>query len=602
MLSNSLTFSLRSCLSISLVSCLCLCFFFLFSASAFADKASVRTVSGGQVQGIIASDSDYPGQDLEIYKNIPYAAAPEGALRWRPPQPATPWQGVKSTEEYGAMCPQTTELAGVLDTMITGQGMSWWRTKLMSFLVGLMPERAMSEDCLSLNVWTQKDATSADKLPVMVWIHGGGHIAGSASDGLYEGDVLARKGVVIVSFNYRLGLLGYMAHPALSEESQQLGGARSSGNYGTLDQIAALQWVKDNIAQFGGDPDKVTIFGESAGGHSVGQMMASPLARGLFHRAIAQSGLGSHNYLHLTKAMPATASAEQGGLRIAKAAGIDVRDSAYSDNVSALRALSVEKLLSISSADVELVSFFHPNVDGWVLPKPVASVFKAGEQADVPLLLGSNANEGTLFDIFPMTPLFWSSELPTTKDGLQHFLGEEFGDKDAELLMSHYQVRDDDDVHMARLNIWGDSYFGLQSVFGAQAMRGVQSPAYLYFFERTPPSPTQTLGATHSSEISFVFGGSMPLFPTNDFDEDLSKAMSTYWANFAKAGLPLAQGLPAWPQYTESQNEWMVFGETVRVEPVKRSMLYNIYGRRHQQVHQGIEQQLGLAEASNAAE
>ena len=596
MLSNSLIFSLRSCFSISFM-----CFCFLFSASVFADKASVRSVSSGQVQGIIASDSDYPGQDLEVYKNIPYAAAPEGALRWRPPQPATAWQGVKATEEYGAMCPQTTELAGVLDTMITGQGMSWWRTKLMSFLVGLMPERAMSEDCLSLNVWTQKDATAADKLPVMVWIHGGGHIAGSASDGLYEGDVLARKGVVFVSFNYRLGLLGYMAHPALSEESQQLGGARSSGNYGTLDQIAALQWVKDNIAQFGGDPDKVTLFGESAGGHSVGQMMATPLARGLFHRAIAQSGLGSHNYLHLTKAMPATAPAEHGGVRIAKAAGIDstVKSAA---GLEALRALSVEQLLSVSSSNVELVDFFHPNVDGWVLPKPVASIFKAGEQADVPLLLGSNANEGTLFELFPMTPLFWSKELPDTKDALQHFLAEEFGDKDAEFLMSHYQVKNDADVHMARLNIWGDAYFGLQSVFGAQAMRGVKSPAYLYFFERTPPSPTQTLGATHSSEISFVFGGSMPLFPTNDFDESLSKAMSNYWTSFAKAGLPIAQGLPAWPQYTESQNEWMVFGETVRVEPVKRSMLYSMYGRRHQQVHAEIEQQLGGAKASAAAQ
>lgn len=563
-----------------------------FSGSlAFAEKASVRMVTGGQVQGIVASDSDYPGQDLEIYKNIPYAAPPQGALRWRAPQPVVPWDGVRATEEYGAVCPQTAELAGVLDTMVQGQGMSWWREKLISFLIGFAPQHAQSEDCLSINVWTEKGAGKGDKKPVMVWIHGGGHIAGSAAYGLYEGDVLARKGVVFVSMNYRLGILGFMAHPELSAEAEQLEGVRSSGNYGTLDQIAALKWVQNNIEQFGGDPDQVTIFGESAGGHSVGQIMASPLARGTFHRAIAQSGLGSHNYLHLTKPMGVLLPAEQGGMLIGEAAGIAASNES---NLAKLRDVSVEQLLAITTEQIDLMSFYHPNVDGWVLPKPVASVFAAGEQADVPLLLGSNADEGLLFRIFDMPPLFWRTDLPTTTAGFNNLLSEEFGAADAQLLMAHYHIKTDADVPDGRLNIWGDSYFGYQSYWGAHAMKNVSSPAYLYFFTRTPPSPTQTLGATHSTEIPFVFGGTMPLFPTNDFDDSLVAAMSTYWVNFAKTGLPIGRGLPAWPQFTAQQNEWMVFGEQVGVAKVERTQLYSIYGARQQQLHEYVETELGL--------
>ncbi len=559
----------------------------VYHANVFADPASIRTVTGGQIQGKVLSEwgSD---QDLEVYKNIPYAAAPVGDLRWRPPAPVESWEGVRTTEDYGPICPQTTELQGVLDTMIDGQGMSWWRTKLLKFLIGLAPEREMSEDCLSINVWTPKDLEADTKLPVMVWIHGGGHIAGSASDGIYEGDVLARKGVVLVSFNYRLGILGFMAHPQLSEESETRIGKRSSGNYGTLDQIAALQWVRDNIEQFGGDPDKVTIFGESAGGHSVGQLMATPLARGLFHRAIAQSGLGSHNYMHLTKDMPGFTAAETGGLAIAAAANIT--DDA--DALTALRELSAQQLLDIGTADVSLVSYMHPNVDGWMLPQPVFDIFKKGQQADVPLLIGSNADEGTLFQIFPMPPLYWSPNLPETVDELRALLIAEFGEQDGTALMAHYQVNSDEEVALARLNIWGDSYFGYQALYGAQQMKNVDSAAYLYFFKRTPPSPRQTLGATHSSEISFVFGGNMPLFETNDYDEALSEAMSTYWTNFAKAGLPIAKGLPAWPQFVESEPRQMVFEQGPAVGSIERSRLYSIYAKRIDRLHEEVTSKL----------
>lgn len=554
-----------------------------YHSSLFADPATIRTVTGGQVQGKILSDwgSD---QDLEVYKNIPYAAAPIGELRWRPPVAVESWEGVKTTDDYGPICPQTTELQGVLDTMIDGQGMSWWRTKLLKFLIGLAPEREISEDCLSINVWTPKDLEDDAKLPVMVWIHGGGHIAGSASDGIYEGDVLARKGVVVVSFNYRLGILGFMAHPQLSAEAETLHGHRSSGNYGTLDQIAALEWVGDNIAEFGGDPDKVTIFGESAGGHSVGQLMATPLARGLFHRAIAQSGLGSHNYMHLSKDMPGFSAAENGGVAIAAAGNIANDEHALKN----LRELSAQQLLEIGASDVALVSYMHPNVDGWMLPQPVFEIFKQGQQADVPLLIGSNADEGTLFQIFPMPPLYWSLEVPETVDELKALLVAEFGEQDGTALMVHYQVNNDEEVPLARLNIWGDSYFGYQGIYGAQQMKNVDSAAYLYFFKRTPPSPKQTLGATHSSEISFVFGGGMPLFETNDFDEDLSEAMSTYWTNFAKAGLPIAKGLPAWPQFVENDPRQMIFEQGPVVGSIERSRLYSIYAKRIEQLQADV--------------
>lgn len=557
---------------------------------SFAEKAEVRSVTGGQVQGKLVSNWGRK-PDLAVYKGIPYAAPPVGEYRWQPPQAVTPWQGVKTTEDYGPICPQTTELLEVINTMIDGEGMSWWRTKLLKFLIGFAPERVHSEDCLTINVWTQKGASREELKPVMVWVHGGGHIAGSASDGIYEGDVLARKDVVLVTFNYRLGILGYMAHPQLSQEAEKLTGVRSSGNYGTLDQVAALQWVQDNIAEFGGDPNKVTIFGESAGGHSVGQLMATPLARGLFHRAIAQSGLGTHNYLHLTKDMPGSSAAENSGVTIAEEAGI-AGDA--DDVVTQLRELSVEQLLAIGSKRLDLVDLMHPNVDGWLLEKPVASVFAAGEQADVPLMLGSNADEGTLFSIFEMAPLYWNKVLPNTTDELQALLSEEFGDADARLLMAHYQVDSDEDVHMARLNIWGDSYFGMQALYGAEAMANVSSPAYLYFFKRTPPSPKQTIGATHGAEMSFIFGGGFPLFPKNDFDDELADTMVSYWTNFAKTGLPVAQGKEPWPHFATSKPRQMVFDSEAKAGPIERSLLYEIYARRIGAVHQQVERQLGL--------
>ncbi len=561
----------------------------LFVGIVHAEQATVRSVTGGQVQGIVVSDSDYAGPDLEVYKGIPYAAPPVGDLRWRPPQAVTPWNGVLKTDNYGATCPQTRDLRKILDTMVEGQGMSWLRTKLTLWLIGLAPERPMSEDCLTINVWTQKGASEQELKPVMVWLHGGGHIAGSASDGLYEGDLLARKGVVLVTMNYRLGILGYMAHEGLSDEAEAEQRPRSSGNYGTLDQIAALQWVQDNITAFGGNPDKVTIFGESAGGHSVGQLMASPLARGLFHRAIAQSGLGSHNLLRLSDPVPARNPAEYSGQEIAKAAGV----AAAEDPVQALRSVTVEQLLEISSQRQDLMDYLHPNVDGWVLPKSVAEIFAAGEQADVPLLIGSNADEGTLFSIFDMPPFHWRTEVPRTVAELDALLSEEFGANDARLLMAHYGVKQDENVASAVLNIWGDVYFGAQALFAARQMENVESPAYLYFFKQTPPSDKQILGATHSAEIPFVFGSGIPLFPANDSDEMLTDIMSTYWVNFAKAGLPIAKGQPAWPQFVADQPRWMEFKHGARVTPIERSMLYDIYLRRQQALLTDVKKSLG---------
>lgn len=580
----SISKKLRTGLGLSGLALLCL----VAGCQQSGEKSPIITVTGGQVQGIVVSESDYPGQDLHVYKGIPFAASTAGDNRWRAPKAVDGWEGVRETSDYGPVCPQTTELLAVASVLIDGQGMASWRSGLLKSLMGFAPVKEQSEDCLSLNVWTQADASasSAQQKPkaVMVWIHGGGHQAGSAADGMYEGHVVARKDVVLVTINYRLAVLGYLAHPEFSAESAAENGAASSGNYGTLDQIAALKWVQDNIAQFGGDPENVTIFGESAGAHSVGQLMASPLAKGLFHRAIAQSGLGAHNYLHLDQPAPGLAASEAAGLRLAEAAGF----ASGEPQAAALRGLSVEKLLELQSADVSMVANLHPNVDGWVFNKTVASTFQSGEQAPVPLLIGSNADEGSLFEPFAFGPLFWSTEAPTTVVALKALLESEFGKANADALLRYYKVENDSDVHMANLAMWGDSYFGFHGVWGAEQMKKVGQPAYLYFFTRTPPSPTQTIGATHSSEIPFVFGGGFPLFEVNDFDDALTETMSNYWTAFAKTGLPLSEGDPAWPEYNASAKQMILDGD-VRVGAVERTAIYSIFRKRIEQLHAGFD-------------
>src|SRR6266850_2687529 len=339
-----------------------------FGLASFTDHATQATNDSIRVDGGLISGTTVDG--VRSFKGVPFAAPPVGDLRWKPPQPVLAWQGVRQADNFGPICPQSPYPSGSMY---------------------YSPPQTQSEDCLYLNVWTA--AKVGDKRPVMVWIHGGALTRGSGSNAAYDGTALAKKGVVLVTINYRLGPLGYLAHPELTSESPQ----HSSGNYGVLDQIAALKWVQKNIAAFGGDANRVTIFGESAGSWSVNALVASPLARGLFHRAIGESGGSFGPGTYLREDRNALPSAERIGVAFAKAAG--------ADSIKALRALPADKIVEVFNNDPEGKKFrTQPNVDGWVLPDEIRNIFAKGKQNDVPVIVGSNGNEMTTLTVPATVP------------------------------------------------------------------------------------------------------------------------------------------------------------------------------------------------------
>ena len=503
-------------------------------------SATVATVSG-PVRGLISDDTS-------LYRGIPYAAPPLDDLRWRRPAPAAAWTDVLDTTETGPACWQEVESnnAEFLERLTRGAGMGGFtRWMLGTFAQFVIPD--VSEDCLTLNV---ASPLGAEGLPVMFWIHGGGHQFGSGG-GPYESTSLAAKGVVLVSLNYRLGLYGYLAHPELAAEDPD----GSTGNYGTLDQIAALEWVRDNIAAFGGDPDNVTIFGESAGGHSVGQLMASPLAHGLFHRAIAQSGTGFQQFQDIDEAHERMSGFE-GGRRLAQLAGVSGEHE-----ILALRKMSTDELREVA-ADEALVETLHPQVDGYVLPQATAVAFASGLQAAVPLVVGSNADEGSILYGFGMSPVDGrgsDNEPPETVAEWDAMLDDKFGDN-AEAVGVHYPVDRDVDVRHAGEVLMGDAWFGRHAFYMAQAHSEAGHPTYLYFYERRPPSDEQTIGASHALEISHVFGGLIPGWPWDERDDELQAEMQGYWATFAASGDPNTVGLPAWPGFNDLEAQELGIG------------------------------------------
>jgi len=520
------------------------------------------TIESGHVKGVFEEDGT-----VAVFKGIPYAAPPVGELRWKPPQPVKPWKGVRDAKEFSPVCPQDlSDGADFFKRLIGGQGMGWLRKTVFKLAVGMSSEAPQSEDCLYLNIRTA-NLDAGEKQPVMVWIHGGGHQTGSGSEQFYQSNSLVKKGIVLVTFNYRLGPLGYFAHPDLSTESE----SGISGNYGTLDQIAALRWVRDNIAAFGGDPSNVTIFGESAGGESVAHMMTSPLARGLFHRAIMQSGSTGELLVHLKRPVLNFMSAEEAGQAFAE------KVIGRSDNpVKALRAMSPDELFSAYGKFAEFKTYSYPIVDGFVLPKSVIATFRDGEQAAVPLLVGSNADEGSLLYDFGDDPLYATSPGPKTADEYNRYIKEALGD-DADAILKRYPVAGDGEVFKVSSAVYGDSQFGATARFYAKEMKQVGQPSYLYFFTRVPPSRKQTVGAFHAVEIAFVFGKSVPLFPKNDQDMVIRQAMGNYWTQFAKTGDPHMEGLPRWPVYAEEDGLNMVFGPKIGDAPVKRAIAYDIF-------------------------
>jgi para-nitrobenzyl esterase len=469
-------------------------------------------VNGGMVAGVV-------DRGVRVFKGIPFAAPPLGPLRWRPPQEVVPWPGVRDGSHFGAECPQTQYPASS---------------------IYVRPLQPQSEDCLFANVWTT--AAPGARQPVLVWIHGGALTRGSGISDTRDGVPLARKGVVLVTLNYRLGPLGYLAHPELSAESPQ----RASGNYGVLDQIAALQWVQRNIAAFGGDPARVTIAGESAGSWSVNTLVASPLARGLFIRAIGESGGRFHRTPHLREDRGAP-SAEAVGLTLAKAVG--------AGSLAALRAVAAETLVAAPGFRTQ------ENVDGWVLPDEIHAIFAAKRHSNVPVIVGSNADE--------MTSLGSGAPAGVTLDDFRKRLAQQYGGLAADVEAA-YGVKSEGDVTAASLALARDITFSWHMRQWARATVNAGSPAFLYFFTHAPPGPrVNELRAFHAAEIPYVFN----VIPSSDpreagfrygaSDGTLADTMSSYWANFVKTGDPNGPGLPVWPTYQLATEPYLELADPI---------------------------------------
>jgi len=451
--------------------------------------------------------------EVRIFRGVPFASTPVGDLRWRAPKPAPKWTGVRNAAEFSAICMQRRPNAAG---------------------IGAEP-RPMGEDCLYLNIYTAAK-TANDKLPVMVWIHGGALTAGAASVSAYDGEQLARKGVVVVTINYRLGVFGFFAHPELTRESDHA----ASPNFGLLDQIAALQWVQKNIAGFGGDPKSVTIFGESAGSWSTNLLAASPLARGLFHRVIGESG-GEF------EPMKSLAQAEQAGSKFG--------------TLAELRAKTAEAIqFDMGAAFVGANGgYTGPVVDGWALPEDVYTIYAKGKQNDVPVLIGSNADEGTMFT--PAT---------VTLNSLKAMAQSRFG-AEAGAFLKLYPAQSDSEAWRAQADSLRDQTFGWEMrTWARMQTKTGKSKVYLYFFSHVPPGPAASrMGAYHSAEIAYVFQNThRPGRAWEEVDHQLSDIMSSYWVNFATTGDPNGKGLPAWPAFDPKAELLMGFGDKVEVAPI----------------------------------
>lgn len=515
------------------------------ACTAVPDPTPVLQTPQGPVQGIISPDNP----DIRSYQGLPFAAAPVGDLRWAPPATAPNWTEVRDASEFGTRCMQATDVeGGLFERLIDGHGLSAIKSFAIKRVVASMDPPPVSEDCLYLNVRTPSNTEAAEGgLPVMVWIHGGGHQFGSADFDYYQADGLAERGVVLVTTNYRLGAFGYMAHPALSAADPR----GVSGNYGTLDQIAALEWVRDNISAYGGNPNRVTVFGESAGAWSVTELMASPLATGLFHGAILQSGASTY---HLGQ-MEGENFDEPGTWPAGHATGIAVADALDLDDPTAaeLRALPAETIQSVITEAMS--EGFHHIRDGVVFPLNVGHAFDQGAINAVPMIAGYNADEGTLFFPNDPQPTVWLEDVqPGDRNALIKTLSDAFPTQ-AETIVDLYAL--DTDFAQGGTQMMGDEIFGVNIRFAARQTESSGAPAWTYFFSRVPPSDKQTVGAFHAAEIPFVFDSHEEVLGLSDDDQALTQHMADYWANFARTGNPNGPGLPQWPQH--AQESWMHF-------------------------------------------
>ena len=497
-----------------------------------ADKNEV-TVSTGKLKGATNANNS-----VRMFKGVPFAAPPTGDLRWKAPQPPKKWSGVRAADKFGSACLQTDVFGDILQFMRDAQP---------------------SEDCLNLNIWLPASATASSQLPVYVWYYGGGFVAGGNSEKRYDGEALAKKGVIVVEPNYRLGVFGFLSHPELTKES----GHNSSGNYGLLDQAAALEWVVKNIAAFGGDPHNITIGGESAGSASVSALMASPLSRHLFQKAIGESGAFF---------APKNGSAlDLKPLAESEAAGAKFADGLGARSLAELRAQSGDELLE-AAAKLNRGSYFGPNADGYFLPTNALAIYEKGQQARVPLLAGWNADEGKM-------QVLMNPQKPTAAR-FSEMAQKRFGDNAAEFLKL-YPAANDDEALVSAEALSSDDFIAYSTWkwMDLQVQTG-KAPVYQFHFEQIPKTkpgammgnlPASEAGARHACEIEYVFQTlkfAQPDIPWADDDFKVSEAMATYWTNFIKTGNPDgprsdgpasdSNALPHWPEYHSADGSYQI--------------------------------------------
>ena len=482
----------------------------VLAATAFASNPLQVKTDKGKVEGAYTAD-----QQVRAFKGIPFAAPPVGELRWQPPQPAAKWKGVREAKAFGSHCIQAVSYSDMI-----------------------FHDPGASEDCLTLNVWTPAKAKKGS-LPVMVWIYGGGFAAGGTSEARQDGQYLAHRDMVVLSMNYRLGIFGFFALPELTAESPH----HASGNYGLMDQTAAIEWVKRNIAAFGGDPNNVTIFGESAGSISVSTQMASPLAQGLFQKAIGESG-GAFFLRGLTSSTREVQE-QRDAIFAQKAFG--------TSNLADLRKLSADEILKGARAKMNSPVRFAPDVDGYFLPQSVPQIFAEGKQAHIPLLAGWNKDEARGVVILAKTQ-------PTVASFTEE-ADKEFGE-DAAGFLKVYPAATDAEAVQSAGDFAGDRFivFSTWRWLEAQVATG-NAPVYRYRLDLGSPGDKfhpKAIGAFHSDDIEYVFGtlDSRQQAVWRPEDRKLSDEIQQYWTNFAKTGDPNGPGLPKWPTY--HADDWQV--------------------------------------------
>jgi len=481
-------------------------FFFILLltvSQAMAQLPDPIRIETGLISGQSADNTE-----VMVYRGLPYAAPPIGENRWRPPQPPATWPGTREATAFGPRCVQR----------------------------GYAEGSDQSEDCLYLNVWTPAK-TQDELLPVMMWIHGGGFFVGSGNGPQYDAQHLAAKGAVVVTINYRLGSFGFFAHPELSAESPN----NSSGNYAMLDAIAALEWIYDNIAAFGGDPTNVTAFGESAGGMAVSSLIASPLSRGLIHRAIVQSRAENPALGFTSMKQPTLAQAEASGMQ-------QMRDYG---------AATLAQLRAASSADIieNFPAGGSVNVDGWFMPKQIAQVFADGEQHPVYLMIGSNRDEANFFGI-------GEENLASH----QSYVTQTFGDLAGEFFALYPATNDAEAVQAARQAYNDEMAWLARKMAGYQADWGLES--FVYHFTRVPPGG-EARGATHVAELAYVFNQYDQHPEWTEADKNLADNMASYWVNFARSSRATGRGQVPWQGFTGNEpGNVLILGEEITAESI----------------------------------